>query len=86
MVQCSQVIFLGDLNYRISLPEGTTRLLTNRGEWNALQENDQVTKYTIFICLDSKSHIYIYMKFFLLLLLLTGTIFFIYGNEAKDGA
>nr|XP_023879919.1 type IV inositol polyphosphate 5-phosphatase 9-like [Quercus suber] len=37
-----QVIFLGDLNYRISLPEETTRLLTNRGEWNALQENDQL--------------------------------------------
>ncbi|XP_050275646.1 type IV inositol polyphosphate 5-phosphatase 9 isoform X1 [Quercus robur] len=37
-----QVIFLGDLNYRISLPEGTTRLLTNRREWNALQENDQL--------------------------------------------
>ncbi|XP_044491212.1 type IV inositol polyphosphate 5-phosphatase 9 [Mangifera indica] len=37
-----QVILLGDLNYRISLPEETTRLLVERGEWNALLENDQL--------------------------------------------
>uniref|UniRef100_A0A2N9J0L1 Inositol polyphosphate-related phosphatase domain-containing protein n=1 Tax=Fagus sylvatica TaxID=28930 RepID=A0A2N9J0L1_FAGSY len=37
-----QVIFLGDLNYRISLPEAITRLLAGRGEWNTLQENDQL--------------------------------------------
>lgn len=38
------VIFLGDLNYRISLPEATTRLLAEREEWNALLDNDQVPK------------------------------------------
>ncbi|KAJ9152996.1 hypothetical protein P3X46_026491 [Hevea brasiliensis] len=37
-----RVILLGDLNYRISLPEETTRLLVNRKEWNALLENDQL--------------------------------------------
>ncbi|XP_062150178.1 type IV inositol polyphosphate 5-phosphatase 9 isoform X2 [Alnus glutinosa] len=37
-----RVIFLGDLNYRISLPEPTTRLLADREEWNALLENDQL--------------------------------------------
>jgi hypothetical protein len=42
LVQCSRVIFLGDLNYRISLPEVTTRLVADREEWNALLENDQV--------------------------------------------
>ncbi|KAJ6890833.1 LOW QUALITY PROTEIN: type IV inositol polyphosphate 5-phosphatase 9-like [Populus alba x Populus x berolinensis] len=38
----SRVILLGDLNYRISLPEATTRLLVDRKEWNALLENDQL--------------------------------------------
>ncbi|GLT54839.1 hypothetical protein SLA2020_280030 [Shorea laevis] len=37
-----RVIFLGDLNYRISLPEATTRLVADREEWNALLENDQL--------------------------------------------
>ncbi|XP_049348616.1 type IV inositol polyphosphate 5-phosphatase 9 isoform X2 [Solanum verrucosum] len=37
-----RVIFLGDLNYRISLPESTTRLLVEKGEWNALLEKDQL--------------------------------------------
>ncbi|CAI9774679.1 unnamed protein product [Fraxinus pennsylvanica] len=37
-----RVIFLGDLNYRISLPESETRLLVKKGEWNALLENDQL--------------------------------------------
>ncbi|XP_059446562.1 type IV inositol polyphosphate 5-phosphatase 9 [Corylus avellana] len=37
-----RVIFLGDLNYRISQPEATTRLLADREEWNALLENDQL--------------------------------------------
>ncbi|KAJ6312841.1 hypothetical protein OIU77_014382 [Salix suchowensis] len=37
-----RVILLGDLNYRISLPEATTRLLVDRKEWNALLENDQL--------------------------------------------
>lgn len=37
-----RVILLGDLNYRISLPEATTRLLVERSEWNVLLENDQL--------------------------------------------
>ncbi|XP_047963641.1 type IV inositol polyphosphate 5-phosphatase 9 [Salvia hispanica] len=37
-----RVIFLGDLNYRISLPESTTRLLVYEGDWNALLEHDQL--------------------------------------------
>ncbi|KAA8529880.1 hypothetical protein F0562_034516 [Nyssa sinensis] len=36
------VIFLGDLNYRISLPESATRLLVTTGEWDALLEHDQL--------------------------------------------
>nr|ADQ43177.1 phosphatase [Schrenkiella parvula] len=38
-----RVIFLGDLNYRISLPEEKTRLLVERKEWNSLLENDQLS-------------------------------------------
>ncbi|KAK9276893.1 hypothetical protein L1049_006430 [Liquidambar formosana] len=37
-----RVIFLGDLNYRISLPEATTRLLVDTREWSSLLENDQL--------------------------------------------
>eukprot|EP00257_Ricinus_communis_P026190 XP_025013604.1 type IV inositol polyphosphate 5-phosphatase 9 isoform X1 [Ricinus communis] len=37
-----RVILLGDLNYRISLPEATTRLLVDKKEWNSLLENDQL--------------------------------------------
>ncbi|KAG4391186.1 hypothetical protein GLYMA_05G138100v4 [Glycine max] len=36
------VIFLGDLNYRISLPEETTRLLVEKRDWDSLLENDQL--------------------------------------------
>jgi hypothetical protein len=36
------VIFLGDLNYRISLPEEKTRLLVESKKWNILLENDQL--------------------------------------------
>ncbi|QCD83651.1 type IV inositol polyphosphate 5-phosphatase 9-like [Vigna unguiculata] len=36
------VILLGDLNYRISLPEETTRLLVEKGDWDSLLENDQL--------------------------------------------
>jgi len=43
---CSHVILLGDLNYRISLPEETTRLLVEKGDWDSLLENDQVYIYT----------------------------------------
>nr|KAJ0211774.1 hypothetical protein LSAT_V11C400166050 [Lactuca sativa] len=38
----SRVVLLGDLNYRISLPERETRLLVNRKDWNTLLENDQL--------------------------------------------
>ncbi|XVF02984.1 hypothetical protein REPUB_Repub04eG0221400 [Reevesia pubescens] len=37
-----RVIFLGDLNYRISLPESNVRTSVDRREWNALLENDQL--------------------------------------------
>ncbi|XP_071739467.1 type IV inositol polyphosphate 5-phosphatase 9-like [Rutidosis leptorrhynchoides] len=37
-----RVVLLGDLNYRISLPERETRLLVNRKDWNTLLENDQL--------------------------------------------
>ncbi|KAH6807675.1 DNAse I-like superfamily protein [Perilla frutescens var. frutescens] len=37
-----QVIWLGDLNYRIQLPEDTTRSLVKNKEWNLLLENDQL--------------------------------------------
>nr|KYP61253.1 Type I inositol-1,4,5-trisphosphate 5-phosphatase CVP2 [Cajanus cajan] len=36
------VILLGDLNYRISLPEETTRLLVEKQDWDSLLENDQL--------------------------------------------
>ncbi|KAI6685977.1 hypothetical protein NL676_031890 [Syzygium grande] len=38
----NRVILLGDLNYRISLPEVTTRELVDRKEWNALLDKDQL--------------------------------------------
>ncbi|KAF5734595.1 hypothetical protein HS088_TW15G00087 [Tripterygium wilfordii] len=37
-----RVIWLGNLNYRIYLPEATTRSLVHKKEWNALLENDQL--------------------------------------------
>ncbi|KAM0964366.1 hypothetical protein ACFX13_020791 [Malus domestica] len=37
-----RVIFLGDLNYRISLPEATTRSLVDTREWNTLLKHDQL--------------------------------------------
>ncbi|KAI4313646.1 hypothetical protein L6164_026605 [Bauhinia variegata] len=36
------VILLGDLNYRISLPEETTHLLVEQRDWDSLIENDQL--------------------------------------------
>ncbi|KAG4398680.1 hypothetical protein GLYMA_08G093200v4 [Glycine max] len=36
------VILLGDLNYRISLPEETTRLLVEKRDWDSLLANDQL--------------------------------------------
>ncbi|XP_010939977.1 type IV inositol polyphosphate 5-phosphatase 9 [Elaeis guineensis] len=37
-----QVILLGDLNYRISLPEAKIRTLVEQKEWNILLEKDQL--------------------------------------------
>ncbi|KAM0983336.1 hypothetical protein ACFX2I_010820 [Malus domestica] len=37
-----RVIFLGDLNYRISLPEATTRSLVDIRAWNILLKHDQL--------------------------------------------
>ncbi|XP_042016776.1 type IV inositol polyphosphate 5-phosphatase 9-like isoform X1 [Salvia splendens] len=37
-----RVIWLGDLNYRIRLPEETTRSLVKNKEWNLLLQNDQL--------------------------------------------
>ncbi|KAL8034911.1 hypothetical protein ABFX02_12G061600 [Erythranthe guttata] len=37
-----QVIFLGDLNYRISLADSATRVLVNKADWNALLQYDQL--------------------------------------------
>ncbi|XP_072972989.1 type IV inositol polyphosphate 5-phosphatase 9 [Typha angustifolia] len=37
-----RIILLGDLNYRISLPESMTCLLVEQKEWNILLQNDQL--------------------------------------------
>ncbi|KAJ0987292.1 hypothetical protein J5N97_005648 [Dioscorea zingiberensis] len=37
-----RIILLGDLNYRISLPDVKTRSLVEQKEWNTLLENDQL--------------------------------------------
>ncbi|KAJ1686829.1 hypothetical protein LUZ63_018219 [Rhynchospora breviuscula] len=37
-----RVVLLGDLNYRISLPESSTRSLVEQKEWKALLDNDQL--------------------------------------------
>jgi hypothetical protein len=42
ILQHDRVILLGDLNYRISLPEAKTRLLVERQDWKTLLENDQL--------------------------------------------
>ncbi|XP_008466924.2 type IV inositol polyphosphate 5-phosphatase 9 [Cucumis melo] len=42
ILQHDRVILLGDLNYRVSLPEETTRLLVERKDWESLLENDQL--------------------------------------------
>jgi len=39
-----RVIILGDLNYRISMPESETRQLVNKGEWDELVQNDQLRR------------------------------------------
>lgn len=67
---------LGDLNYRISLPEETTRLLVEKKDWDSLLENDQVGR---------KSH---HQFFFLRKSLnkLISNLIVSNWNEANDGA
>lgn len=38
----SRVIWLGDLNYRLALPDKETWTLVKRGDWAALLRTDQV--------------------------------------------
>ncbi|KAL5721944.1 phosphoinositide 5-phosphatase [Ranunculus cassubicifolius] len=42
ILEHDRVIFLGDLNYRISLSEATTRSLVDNRGWDTLLENDQL--------------------------------------------
>ncbi|XP_059306774.1 type IV inositol polyphosphate 5-phosphatase 9-like [Lycium ferocissimum] len=42
ILQHDRVIWLGDLNYRIDLPEHTTRSLVNDQQWSTLLQNDQL--------------------------------------------
>ncbi|CAN4089271.1 unnamed protein product [Withania somnifera] len=42
ILQHDRVIWLGDLNYRIYLPEPTTRSLVNDKQWSTLLKNDQL--------------------------------------------
>ncbi|XP_074347924.1 type IV inositol polyphosphate 5-phosphatase 9 [Apium graveolens] len=44
IIDHDRVILLGDLNYRISLPEHKIRVLVDKEEWNMLLENDQLKK------------------------------------------
>ena len=48
---CSQVVLLGDLNYRISLEGAETRSLVKAKNWAILLENDQV----YFLCQTSST-------------------------------
>ncbi|XP_014627879.1 type IV inositol polyphosphate 5-phosphatase 9-like isoform X1 [Glycine soja] len=43
IMKTRHVILLGDLNYRISLPEETTRLVVENEDWDSLLEYDQLT-------------------------------------------
>ena len=42
---CSRIIWLGDLNYRISLSYEETKMLLEENDWNTLLDKDQV-RYT----------------------------------------
>lgn len=41
---CSRIIWLGDLNYRIDLPDKETWILVNQCDWKNLLPKDQVFK------------------------------------------
>lgn len=66
IILCSHVILLGDLNYRISMPEETTRLLVEKRDWDSLLENDQVyiCLYTMSVCMYLY-YMYIYFYVFI---------------------
>ncbi|KAG6404114.1 hypothetical protein SASPL_136354 [Salvia splendens] len=54
-----EVIWLGDLNYRIQLPEKTTRSLVKNKEWNLLLQSDQLCKNEIKLRAEmSKGHVF----------------------------
>ena len=42
VLHSSRVIWLGDLNYRLALPDKEIWKLANRGDWEALLAKDQV--------------------------------------------
>ncbi|KAK1387151.1 Deoxyribonuclease I [Heracleum sosnowskyi] len=46
ILEHERVIILGDLNYRISLPEHKIRELVDKGDWNMLLQNDQLRQET----------------------------------------
>lgn len=41
-MRCSRIIWLGDLNYRVSLSYEETKILLEENDWNTLLEKDQV--------------------------------------------
>jgi hypothetical protein len=47
LVYFRRAIWLGDLNYRISLSYEDTKKLLTENNWDALFENDQVNNLTI---------------------------------------
>ncbi|KAH1241391.1 Type IV inositol polyphosphate 5-phosphatase 9 [Glycine max] len=42
IIDHDRVVWLGDLNYRIYMPDSTTKSLIKRGEWETLLKHDQV--------------------------------------------
>lgn len=45
---CSRIIWLGDLNYRISLSYRSAKALVEMRNWKALLEKDQVARQITF--------------------------------------
>lgn len=41
-MRCSRIIWLGDLNYRVSMSYEETKMLLEDNDWNTLLEKDQV--------------------------------------------
>jgi hypothetical protein len=42
LMRCSRIIWLGDLNYRVSMSYEETKMLLEENDWNTLLEKDQV--------------------------------------------